>query len=141
MAVVATIATDEIEVMERAGPRPPRIPGPQPIFLPWPTKWSLAPRTNGARKSIDMGAAHSAGSPASSSTSAIVVSWPQVSPGTAQESPASPGVAGSMAVDPRTHVSRCSCGAGQPTSVLTEAVSSARPFLASAKNIEVFGFV
>lgn len=30
---------------------------------------------------------------------------------------------------------------GQPTSVLTEAVSSARPFLASAKNIEVFGLV
>ncbi len=32
-------------------------------------------------------------------------------------------------------------GLGQATKVLTEAVSSARPFLASAKNIEVFGLV
>jgi len=92
-------------------------------------------------ESIDMGAAHSAVSPASSSTSAIVVSWPPVSPGTAQETSASPGDAESTPVDPRTQASRCSCGPGQPTSVLTDAVSSARPFLASAKNIDVFGFV
>jgi len=36
--------------MERAGPRPPRIPGPQPISVPQPTKCSLTRRANGTRK-------------------------------------------------------------------------------------------